>query len=110
MGRKIRKHESYFDMRKRAGLPLQITDLDKPKVPTYGAGWRFKWDQEYPWRIECTIPGDENWRGTWTLEVKNMSEVNWISQKVHDGKGWKDVALPAAPHWHNPPFLDNIGI
>lgn len=97
-------------MRRKAGLPVHTDDTEQPNVPTYGPGWRFRWDKEYPWRIECTVPGDENWRGTWVLEVKDMSEINWVQQKVHDGRGWKEVALPEAPHWHTPSMFEDLGM
>lgn len=98
LGCKIPKQESIFDLRKKPEI-----DIKQPKLPTYGLGWQFRWDKEYPWRIDCPIPGDENWKGTWVLEVKDISEVNWTWQEVHNGREWKEVILPDAPYWHNPP-------
>lgn len=62
-------------------------------------GWTFHRDSEYPWRIERTRQGDVDWRGTWVLEVQDMFSVNWTRQKVHDGRKWRWVTLPDAPHW-----------
>lgn len=62
-------------------------------------GWTFHRDSEYPWKIERTIQGDVDWRGTWVLEVQDMFSVNWTRQKVHDGHRWRWVTLPDAPHW-----------
>lgn len=80
--------------------PQQAT-TDKRSEP----GWTFRRNHEYPWRIERTIQGDVDWRGTWVLEVKDMFTVNWTRQKIHDGRKWRWVTLPNAPHWPvpNPP-------
>lgn len=56
---------------------------------------------EYPWRITRTLPGDDNWRGTWTLEVKNLFDVEWDNVKVFDGRKWRLQSLPHV-HWPFP--------
>lgn len=84
------------------------TQTDQSKPAGYGVGWRFREGEKYPWRIHRCIPGDQNWRGTWLLEVKDISEVHWSRQIVHDGKSWKSVTLPDAPHWPTSDQMDEM--
>jgi hypothetical protein len=61
-------------------------------------GWTYTEGKIYPWRIQRTCPGDENWRGIWVLDVKDITEVHWSQKTVHDRRSWKSVTLPDSPH------------
>lgn len=63
-------------------------------------GWK-NTGGEYPWRIERSIPGDGNWRGTWILEVKDMFAMEWETVRVYDGRRWRWESLPHV-HWPFP--------
>lgn len=97
-GRKLREVEA-----------VVAEEIDPDKPAGYGIGWRYRPGKTYPWRIARTIPGDENWRGTWVLEVKDITDVHWYRQTVHDGRSWKSVTLPEAPHWPTDPLEEMIG-
>lgn len=98
-GRKLRKQEA---------LVSKTTEVEQSRPAGYGIGWKFYRGKDYPWRISRTIPGDDNWRGTWVLEVKDISEVHWTRQRVHDGRSWKSVTLPDDPHWPTSAQMDEI--
>jgi hypothetical protein len=97
-GRKLRKEEA-----------VVAEEVDPGKPAGYGIGWRCSPGKTYPWWIARTIPGDENWRGTWVLEVKDITDVHWYRQTVHDGRSWKSVTLPEAPHWPTDQLEEMIG-
>ena len=88
-------------------MVAETVDRDRPAG--YGIGWRCAPGKTYPWWIARTIAGDEDWRGTWVLEVKDLMDVHWCKQTVHDGISWKSVTLPEAPHWRPDQLEEMIG-
>lgn len=104
-GRQMRKnlqHEKEQE-HQRQNFPVYASESgdarNEPhsRQPKSSPGWH-RQNGAYPWRIEKTIQGDTNWRGTWILEVKDIFDVTWERQKIHDGKKWKMVSIPAS-HW-----------
>lgn len=59
-------------------------------------GWNFCREAEFPWRLEQVVDEEENWRGTWVLEVKDLRAMNWETSQVskEKGKGGKYVRQP----------------
>lgn len=51
---------------------------------------------EFPWRLEQVVEREENWRGTWVLEVKDMRAMDWGTPCVPkaDGRGGKYQRQP----------------
>lgn len=101
LGRKLRQ-EGYEAPGEESETEQTATGTERPKRPNREPGWTFRRDSEYPWKIKRSIQGDIDWRGTWALEVKDIFEVSWVRQKVHDGRRWRWVTLPNAPHWPLP--------
>ncbi|KAK3387400.1 hypothetical protein B0H63DRAFT_448246 [Podospora didyma] len=60
--------------------------------------WRHDWGAEYPWRLGQIVEEHTNWRGTWTLEVKNMLAMDWengVLRELKDHKhGLKHKRMP----------------
>lgn len=50
-------------------------------------GWKFRPEAEFPWRLEQVVDGEENWRGTWVLEVKDLRAMDWGTERVPKGDG-----------------------
>jgi hypothetical protein len=53
--------------------------------------WKFQQGAEFPWRLEQVVEEEENWRGTWVLEVKDLQAMDWGTvqagkQNGHGGK------------------------
>ncbi|GKT60783.1 hypothetical protein ColTof4_00902 [Colletotrichum tofieldiae] len=40
-------------------------------------GWEYCPNAEFPWRLEQVVDKEENWRGTWVLEVKDLQAMDW---------------------------------
>ncbi|KAI1329156.1 hypothetical protein F5Y16DRAFT_397622 [Xylariaceae sp. FL0255] len=59
---------------------------------------------EYPWRIEQLVHEDDNTRGTWVLEMKDMSAVVWEKEYQMKGSRLKMETIPQ-PHWPFPRHL-----
>ncbi|KAF6791370.1 hypothetical protein CSOJ01_14388 [Colletotrichum sojae] len=74
-------------------------------------GWQHRPNPEFPWRLEQLVDQEENWRGTWVLEVKDMGAMDWGITRVPkaDGKGrggryqrqpTRQLPLPPGGDWH----------
>ncbi|KAH8157849.1 hypothetical protein CIB48_g10393 [Xylaria polymorpha] len=61
---------------------------------------------EYPWRIEQLVHLDDNTRGTWVLEAKDMSAIIWEKEYRMKGSRLKTETLPQ-PHWPFPRHLQH---
>jgi hypothetical protein len=93
-GEQVSRPAKLSNANRNRGGAAQITSPEQeprhPRPPAPGIsdhprcqrrGWK-NTGGEYPWRIERTIPGDGNWRGTWILEVKDMFAMEWDTAKV----------------------------
>ncbi|KAF4774374.1 hypothetical protein HER10_EVM0012216 [Colletotrichum scovillei] len=83
------KVESKADPRTRYhDFATQTPPGPKPPRPNK-KGWNFRREAEFPWRIEQLVDQEENWRGTWVLEVKDMRALEWNTEFVpkSDRKG-----------------------
>ncbi|GKT46075.1 uncharacterized protein ColSpa_06256 [Colletotrichum spaethianum] len=45
-------------------------------------GWKYRPNAEVPWRLEQVVEKEENWRGTWVLEVKDLRMMDWGTTRV----------------------------
>jgi hypothetical protein len=63
-------------------------------------GWKHQ-GGEFPWRIERTVQEEENWRGVWVLEVKDMFLLEWENEYELLGRRWRQNTVPQA-HWPFP--------
>ncbi|KAI0968989.1 hypothetical protein F4678DRAFT_440596 [Xylaria arbuscula] len=59
---------------------------------------------EYPWRIEQLVHLDDNTRGTWVLEAKDMSAIVW-EKEYRMKKSRLKMETVAQPHWPFPRHL-----
>ncbi|KAK2756908.1 hypothetical protein CKAH01_17056 [Colletotrichum kahawae] len=62
----------------------------KPKsTATAKKGWVYRPNSEFPWILEQVVDGEENWRGTWVLDVKDLRAMDRGTTIVPkaDGKG-----------------------
>ncbi|KAK4234696.1 hypothetical protein C8A03DRAFT_37512 [Achaetomium macrosporum] len=59
-------------------------------------GWQFNRTAEFPWRLQQIVQEESNWRGTWTLEVKDMQAMVWETVRVpkESGRGMKYQRTP----------------
>jgi hypothetical protein len=67
--------------------PPPVLAFSPAKRPPQKSGWQFKRGAEFPWRLEQPVHQDSNWRGTWTLEVKDMQAMVWESERVLNESG-----------------------
>ncbi|KAF2973280.1 hypothetical protein GQX73_g409 [Xylaria multiplex] len=77
------------------------TELQKPRRRKEGWG---RQQGEYPWRIEQLVHLDNNTRGTWVLEAKDMSAIVWEKEYRMKGSRLKTETVPQ-PHWPFPRHL-----
>lgn len=63
-------------------------------------GWEYQ-GGEFPWRLERTVQEEENWRGVWILEVKDMWSVKWEKEYRLKGRQWQLNTVSQA-HWPFP--------
>lgn len=63
-------------------------------------GWEYQ-DGEFPWRIERVVQEEDNWRGVWVLEVKDMWSMEWKKQYQQWGCQWR-LGTVSQPHWPFP--------
>lgn len=96
IGRRLRKERESLAASEKLNADYQ-SDIQQRRK-----GWQRRSEREYPWRIERVIQQDENCRGTWVLEVRDMWDVEWEMVKVYDGKGWRWESVPRS-HW---PFME----
>ncbi|KAI1426558.1 hypothetical protein F5Y12DRAFT_794110 [Xylaria sp. FL1777] len=68
-------------------------------------GWK-RQRGEYPWRIEQLVHLDDNTRGTWVLEAKDMSAIVWEKEYRMKGSRLKTETVPQ-PHWPFPSHLQH---
>ncbi|KAI0444515.1 hypothetical protein F4803DRAFT_549128 [Xylaria telfairii] len=61
---------------------------------------------EYPWRIEQLVHQDDNTRGTWVLEAKDMSAIIWEKEYRMKGSRLKTETVPQS-HWPFPRHLQD---
>ncbi|KAK1624367.1 hypothetical protein BDP81DRAFT_108619 [Colletotrichum phormii] len=69
---------------------LEAPTAPEPKRTVgFKKGWHHRRNAEFPWRLVQVVDREENWRGTWVLDVKDMGAMNWGSTLVPktDGKG-----------------------
>ncbi|KAK6226764.1 hypothetical protein QIS74_00319 [Colletotrichum tabaci] len=45
-------------------------------------GWEYRPNAEFPWRFKQVVEREENWRGTWVLEVKDLQAMDWGTTRV----------------------------
>ncbi|OHE92591.1 hypothetical protein CORC01_12102 [Colletotrichum orchidophilum] len=61
-------------------------------------GWEYRPNTEFPWRLEQVVEKEENWRGTWVLEVKDLRAMDWGTTRVPkadgDGRGGRYQRQP----------------
>ncbi|KXH46861.1 hypothetical protein CNYM01_00707 [Colletotrichum nymphaeae SA-01] len=78
------KVESKADPRTRYhDFATQTPPDPKPLKPRpRKKGWTFRREDEFPWRFEQAVDHEENWRGTWVLEVKDMRAMDWGTELV----------------------------
>ncbi|KAH6687814.1 hypothetical protein F5X68DRAFT_239255 [Plectosphaerella plurivora] len=72
------------------GLEPQLQTGPQPKsTKTVQNRWNFRPGAEFPWRFEQLVEEEENWRGTWVLEVKDMQAMDSGTVRVPrtDGNG-----------------------
>ncbi|KAF6818375.1 hypothetical protein CPLU01_13327 [Colletotrichum plurivorum] len=73
--------------------------------------WQHRPNTEFPWRLEQLVDQEENWRGTWVLEVKDMGAMDWGITRVPkaDGEGrggryqrqpTRQLPFPPGGYWH----------
>ena len=67
--------------------------VEEVPLRSHCKGWKPQ-TGEYAWSIRKTIYGEDNWRGTWILEVKDLLEINWKRVRIHDRKGWRWEEIP----------------
>ncbi|KAH7357888.1 hypothetical protein B0T11DRAFT_283284 [Plectosphaerella cucumerina] len=60
-------------------------------------GWQYNPNAEFPWRLEQVVDGEENWRGTWVLDVKDMFAMEFGTPLVpkKDGRGGRYQRQPS---------------
>jgi hypothetical protein len=67
------------------------TDARTPRKQSQPAseGWQYNPNADFPWRLEQVVDEEENWRGTWVLDVKDMNAMDWGIDRVakKDGRG-----------------------
>lgn len=59
-------------------------------------GWKYRPYAELPWRLEQVVQQEENWRGIWVPEVKDMQAMEWGSAQVakDGGRGFRYQRQP----------------
>ncbi|KAI1117924.1 hypothetical protein F5Y14DRAFT_290422 [Nemania sp. NC0429] len=77
--------------------------LQRRKPRSKGEGWA-RQRGEYPWRIEQLVHLDDNTRGTWVLEAKDLSAIVWEKEFRMKGSRLKTETVPQ-PHWPFPRHL-----
>ncbi|KAF5516253.1 hypothetical protein CGCS363_v001694 [Colletotrichum siamense] len=79
---------------------------------TLGAkkGWVYRPNYEFPWRLAQVVEEEENWRGTWVLDVKDLRAMDWGTTHVPkaDGKG-RGGRYERQPTRHMPFPVDGAG-
>ncbi|KAF6802540.1 hypothetical protein CMUS01_15320 [Colletotrichum musicola] len=74
-------------------------------------GWQHLPNTEFPWKLEQLVDQEDNWRGTWVLEVKDMGAMDWGITRVPkaDGEGrggryqrqpTRQLPFPPDGDWH----------
>lgn len=62
--------------RKSTKGPLRLPPA-RPRESSPRRGWQFNRADEFPWRYRQIVYEESDWRGTWTLEVKDMQGMDW---------------------------------
>ncbi|KAK2017189.1 hypothetical protein LZ32DRAFT_600801 [Colletotrichum eremochloae] len=68
-------------------------DLEAHTAPEHSStvaakkGWEYRPNAEFPWRLEQVVEKEENWRGTWVLEVKDLQAMDWGTTRVPKADG-----------------------
>ncbi|KAF4824751.1 hypothetical protein CGCSCA5_v000678 [Colletotrichum siamense] len=79
---------------------------------TLGAkkGWVYHPNSEFSWRLAQVVEEEENWRGTWVLDVKDLRAMDWGTTLVPkaDGKG-RGGRYERQPTRHMPFSVDGDG-
>jgi hypothetical protein len=63
-------------------------------------GWKYQ-GGEFPWQIERIVQEEENWRGVWVLEVKDMWSMEWEKEYKQKGRQWR-LNTVSQGHWPFP--------
>jgi len=68
----------------------------RPTKSSPPRGWKFDRTAEFPWCLQQVVQEESNWRGTWTLEVKDMQAMDWGTALVpkKNGRGIKYLRRP----------------
>ncbi|KAH9228744.1 hypothetical protein K456DRAFT_1753397 [Colletotrichum gloeosporioides 23] len=63
------------------GIKKEKPEYDTEKL---GAkkGWVYRPNYEFPWRLAQVVEEEENWRGTWVLDVKDLQAMEWGTTRV----------------------------
>lgn len=83
------------------------TSLQRPG-PKRQQGWA-RQQGEYAWRIEQLVHLDDNTRGTWVLEAKDMSAIVWEREYRMKESGLGTETVPQ-PHWPFPHATQHNGV
>lgn len=113
-GRMMRKREGQAESHGRSAVVEDASELGERhtdrNIPRNGGGdqscrvnrgWEYHDGREFPWRIERIVEKEENWRGVWVLEVKDMWSMEWTKEYQQRGCQWRLGTLPQA-HWPVP--------
>ncbi|KAF3808622.1 hypothetical protein GCG54_00006488 [Colletotrichum gloeosporioides] len=79
---------------------------------TLGAknGWVYRPNYEFPWRLAQVVEEEDNWRGTWVLEVKDLQAMDWGTTRVpKTGGHGRGGRYERQPTRHMPFPVDGVG-
>lgn len=74
---------------------------DRQRRRQFNTSWKYHHGQEFPWRIERPVQEEENWRGSWLLEVKDMKAMSWKKECRRKETKWRLETVPQS-HWPLP--------
>ncbi|KAF4926179.1 hypothetical protein CGCVW01_v003169 [Colletotrichum viniferum] len=73
-------------------------------------GWVYRPNYVFPWRLAQVVDEEENWRGTWVLDVKDLQAMEWGTTRVPkaggNGRGGRYERQPTR---HMPFPVDGAG-
>jgi hypothetical protein len=78
--------------------PTTRTGQETPRTMDTEAkkGWERRHGVEFPYRLQQRVYEESNWKGTWVLEVKDMTAMDWGIERApkENGRGYKYVRKP----------------